>query len=98
MLSHSFRFIIVVVISVNGNYYCFVIFLHYLYTMFMGSLHVSEGLMTFNSGHSRMGFDGAATFSGKKSGVQGRLKKHVPHAVFVHCHCHMMQLACITDC
>ena len=54
--------------------------------------------MTFNSGNSRMGFDGAATFLGKKSGVQGRLKKHAPHAVFVHCHCHMMQLACITDC
>ena len=33
-----------------------------------------------------MGFDGAATFSGKKTGVQARLKKHAPHAVFVHCH------------
>ena len=42
-----------------------------------------------------MGFDGAATFSGKKSGVQARLKKHAPHAVFVHCHCHMLQLACV---
>ena len=36
-----------------------------------------------------MGFDGAATFSGKKSGVQTRLKKHAPHAVLVHCHCHI---------
>lgn len=42
-----------------------------------------------------MGFDGAATFSGKKSGVQARLKKHAPHAVFIRCHCHMLQLACI---
>ena len=42
-----------------------------------------------------MGFDGAATFSGKESGVQARLKKHAPHAVFIHCHCHMLQLACI---
>ena len=40
-----------------------------------------------------MGFDGAATFAGKKSGVQARLKKHAPHSVFVHCH--KCQLACV---
>ena len=40
-----------------------------------------------------MGFDGAATFSGKKSGVQARMKKHSPHTLFVHCHCHQLQLA-----
>ena len=42
-----------------------------------------------------MGFDNAATFSGKKSGVQARMKKHSPHALFVHCHCHQLQLACV---
>ena len=42
-----------------------------------------------------MGFDGAATFAGKKSGVQVRLKKHAPHSVLVHCHCHKLQLACV---
>ena len=42
-----------------------------------------------------MGFDGAATFSGKKSGIQARMKKHPPHALFVHCHCHQLQLACV---
>ena len=42
-----------------------------------------------------MGFDGAATFSGKKSGVQSRLKTNSPHALFVHCHCHLLQLACV---
>ena len=42
-----------------------------------------------------MGFDGAATFSGKRSGVQARMKKLAPHALFVHCHCHMLQLACV---
>ena len=44
-----------------------------------------------------MGFDGAATFSRKKSGVQARMKKqkHSPHALFVHCHCHQLQLACV---
>ena len=42
-----------------------------------------------------MGFDGAATFSGKKSGIQARMKKYSPHALFVHCHCHQLQLACV---
>ena len=42
-----------------------------------------------------MGFDGAATLSGKKSGVQARMKKYPPHALFVHCHCHQLQLACV---
>ena len=43
----------------------------------------------------RHGFDGVATFAGKKSGVQARLKKNAPHAIFVHCHCHKLQLACV---
>lgn len=42
-----------------------------------------------------MGFDGAATFSGGKTGVQSRIKAHAPHAIFVHCHCHMLQHACV---
>ena len=42
-----------------------------------------------------MGFNSAATFSGKKSGIQARMKKHSPHALFVHCHCHQLQLACL---
>ena len=42
-----------------------------------------------------MGFDGAATFSGKHNGVQSLLKKNSPHALFVHCHCHLLQLACV---
>ena len=46
-----------------------------------------------------MGFDDAAIFSGKKIGVQARLKKHAPYAVFVHCcHCHLLQLACVHSC
>ena len=32
-----------------------------------------------------LGFDGAATFSGRRTGVQARIKKHTPHALFVHC-------------
>ena len=42
-----------------------------------------------------MGLDGAVTVSGKKSGVQACLKKHTPHSVFVHCHCHKLQKACV---
>ena len=33
-----------------------------------------------------MGFDGAATFSGDKTGVQRRLKELSSLALFVHCH------------
>ena len=42
-----------------------------------------------------MGFDGASTFSGKKTGVQTRIKKLAPYALFVRCHCHLLQLACV---
>ena len=42
-----------------------------------------------------MGFDGAAPFSGKHTGMQARLKQHAPYAVYVHCHAHRLQLACI---
>ena len=42
-----------------------------------------------------MGFDGASTLSGKKTGVETRIKKLAPHALFVHCHCHLLQLACV---
>ena len=34
-----------------------------------------------------VGFDGAATFSGKYNGMQSLLKKN--------CHCHLLQLACV---
>ena len=42
-----------------------------------------------------MGSDGAATFSGDKTGVQRRLKELSPHALFVHCRCHVLQLASV---
>ena len=55
-----------------------------------------------------MGFDGAATFSGDKTGVQRRLKEHslqnrsskkVKRALtttsFVHSRCHVLQLASV---
>ena len=42
-----------------------------------------------------MGFDGAATFSGDKTGVQRRLKELSPHVLLVHCRCHVLQLASV---
>ena len=42
-----------------------------------------------------IGFDGVATFSGDKTGVQRRLKELSPHALFVHCCCHVLQLASV---
>ena len=44
-----------------------------------------------------MGFDGAATFSGDKTGVQRRLKELSPHALFVHCRWASVQAANATS-
>ncbi|XP_064386984.1 zinc finger MYM-type protein 1-like [Halichondria panicea] len=41
------------------------------------------------------GYDGAAVFSGCRSGVQVRMRTHAAHAVHVHCACHRLQLASI---
>ena len=45
-----------------------------------------------------MGFDGANTVSGNRNGVQARVKKLAPHALFVHFHCYMLQLTCVQQC
>jgi len=42
-----------------------------------------------------MGFDGAATFSGRHNRVQALINKNSPHSIFVHCHCHLLKLACV---
>ena len=42
-----------------------------------------------------IGFNGTAAFSGNKTGVQRRLKELSPHALFVHCRCHVLQLASV---
>ena len=42
-----------------------------------------------------IGFNGAATFPGKDNDVQSPLKKNSPHALFVHCHYHLLQLASV---
>ena len=40
------------------------------------------------------GYDGAATFYGCRSGVQRRIRTHAAHALYIHCSCHQLQLAC----
>lgn len=40
-------------------------------------------------------YDGAAVFSGCKTGVQIRMRVHSAHAVYIHCACHRLQLASI---
>ena len=41
------------------------------------------------------GYDGAAPFSGKNTGVQRRLRTLSGHALYIHCSCHRLQLASI---
>lgn len=41
------------------------------------------------------GYDGAAVFSGKKTGVHVRIGTHSAHALYIHCSCHRLQLASI---
>ena len=41
------------------------------------------------------GYDGAATFAGKISGVHKRIQTSSAHAIYTHCSCHWKQLATI---
>jgi len=42
-----------------------------------------------------LGFDGASTMSGNRTSVQTRLRLHAPSAIYVHCRCHLLQLAAV---
>ncbi len=42
-----------------------------------------------------LGFDGASTTSGVRSGVQIRMRYHSPSALYIHCRCHQLQLAAV---
>lgn len=41
------------------------------------------------------GYDGAAVFSGSRSGVHVRMRTHSAHAMYIHCACHRLQLASV---
>ena len=43
------------------------------------------------------GYDGASVMSGKLSGVQKRLREIAPHAMYVHCYAHTLNLV-LVDC
>lgn len=43
------------------------------------------------------GYDGASVMSGHCSGVQQRVREAAPHAVYVHCHAHILNLM-LVDC
>ena len=42
-----------------------------------------------------IGLDGAAAMSGVRTGVQARLRRDSPLAIYIHCRCHQLQLACV---
>ena len=43
------------------------------------------------------GYDGASVMSGRCSGVQKRIREVAPHAVYIHCYAHNLNLA-LVDC
>ena len=43
------------------------------------------------------GYDGASVMSGCMSGVQARIRELVPHAIYIHCHAHCLNLV-LVDC
>jgi hypothetical protein len=43
-------------------------------------------------------FDGAATMSGSKNGLQSKVREIVPQALFIHCYCHQLNLSLISAC
>lgn len=41
------------------------------------------------------GYDGASVMSGHCSGVQARFKEFAPHAIYIHCHAHVLNLVLV---
>ena len=42
-----------------------------------------------------IGFVGAATLSGKHNGVHAEPTESSPYALYMHYHCHLLQVTCI---
>ena len=77
-------------------------FLDILHVKEVNAASITKALTSFmeekNLDYRRLvgqGYDGAATFSGCKNGVQRRIRTHSAHAVYIHCTCHRIQLASI---
>ena len=72
---------------------------------FLGMIHIkkadaetiADSLLQFLSKKKLrgIGFDGASTMSWHRSGVQLRIRCRAPGALYVHCHCHRLQLAVV---
>lgn len=43
-------------------------------------------------------FDGASVMSGQKGGVQTKLKKTYPYAIYIHCMAHKLNLVILDTC
>ncbi len=62
--------------------------------------YILEALNRYNLDPQFMvsqGYDGASVMSGHCSGVQQRVREVAPHAVYVHCHAHVLNLV-LVDC
>ena len=60
--------------------------------------YISEFLQSRSITFEKMrglGFDGASTMSGNRTGVQTRLRLHAPSDIYIHCRCHLLQLAAV---
>ena len=44
------------------------------------------------------GYDGASNMSASKHGVQGIITELTPLTLYVHCHCHVLNLVIVTSC
>ena len=44
-----------------------------------------------------LGYDGAATFAGRISGVHKRIQTSSAHAIYIYCSCHRLQLTSIQE-
>lgn len=77
-------------------------FLNILRIRSLDAATIADAICSFmesnNLDYSKMigqGYDGAATFAGCKTGVQQRMRVHAPHAMYIHCSCHRLQLASV---
>ena len=75
---------------------------HFLHIKEVDAASITQALTSFmeqrNLDYRRLvgqGYDGAATFSCFRSGVQRRIRTHSAHAVYIHCACHRLQRASI---
>ena len=60
--------------------------------------YILEALSEFNLDPQRIvsqSYDGAAVMSGHCTGVQQRVREVVPHAIYIHCHAHLLNLVLV---